>query len=100
MRNGARSWLLATLSPRTIARISVDLGGGVWIASAAVLWNSVALSNRDGPLWYVALAALTLPLGFGAFALVKEFLQRLVITVHSSSPRRVAVQLVDVRGVS
>ncbi len=32
MRNGARSWLLATLSRRTIARISVDLGCGVGIA--------------------------------------------------------------------
>jgi hypothetical protein len=56
---------LATLSPPTIARISVDLGGGVGIAvAAAVLLN--AAGGRGRPFCLLSSSACLVPLSRGS----------------------------------
>jgi hypothetical protein len=68
MRSGARSWSIATLSPSTIVRISVDFGVGVGLAVVAVGLNAGGRLN--------AIVALIVAIvdGFVAFYILKKFL--------------------------
>lgn len=62
MRNGARSRLLAALSPRMLTRISVDLGCGVGIAVA-----TTEFTRTDGTSILLTVL-LGLVIAFAAFA--------------------------------
>lgn len=64
MRNGGRSWLLATLSRRTIARISADLGCGVGIAV-----TTYEFTRTDGTSVLLTVV-LGLVIAFVAFAFI------------------------------
>ncbi len=67
MGNGVRSRLLAFLSPRTIWRVSIDLGTGVGIAVVLGLWNAIA--RDEGMSWTALPGSIVRGVVITAFAI-------------------------------